>query len=444
MVGYRSKFFALFGICILAFTAFLDFTIVNTALPYIQKALNINIIQLQWVANILPIILCMTMVAIGKFADLLGRRKLFYFGGVFFAVACLCAGLSPNVEILIFFRGLQGLCIAIIFVTSLSLISETFHGEEKIQAIGIYGAVTGAGLMIGPFFGGILIALLSWRWVFWINLPLIFTGLASCWFSLTGKSPTHPEIKIDWKGICLLIVGLGSLTYGIVELKIWLIAIGAIALAILIYTDLKAPVALLYLDVFKDKLVLLSILSCMLAGGVSFVFMFFDPLFLEGVRNLSAFHVGLMIAIIPAGQVLTSVAFQKLVKRVGLANLLFISCLCGALSVFFHLFLGPHISIYYAILPFFLIGINWGLSNTATMTAINQNMATQKIGEAIGTIATIWNTIGAIFLALSAVIFHAFGGDFMGAFRSVIAFNLAFMLIVVLAAIWIRKRLPAS
>jgi len=440
----QTKGLALFGVCLLAFTAFLDFTIVNTALPYIQKAFKINVVQLQWVANILPIILCMSLIAAGKMGDFFGRRNIFYAGVTIFAAGCLFAGFSPNIDILVFFRGLQGLGVSILFVTSVALISEIYEGDARVRAIAIYGAITGFGLMIGPFLGGVLIGLLDWKWVFWINLPIIAIGLLFCKIGLCGKSLGDKQIHLDWKGLFFLTLGLGALIYGIVQVHVWIILIGAILLSLLIYFDLKTPRPLLYFEIFKDKLILLGALSCALAGIASFVFMFFDPLFLENVRKLSPFKIGFMIAIIPLGQVLVSLSFQRLVKLFGLVNLLFISCISAFLAVFFHFFLSTDLSLYYVALPFFLIGVNWGLSNTATMTAVNQNVVSSKVGEAVGTISTIWNIMGSIFLGISAVIFHTYNTHFMPAFKAVIAFNFAFVLIVLIAAIWIKKRLPTS
>src|SRR5271154_4925515 len=123
---FRFKWWALIGVSLLTFTAYLDATIVNTALPFIQTALQADILQLQWVANIFTIILSMTMIAIGKFADLWGRKKIFYFGMVIFAVAAFGAGLSPTVESLVFFRGLQALGASTTFIASAALLSNVF------------------------------------------------------------------------------------------------------------------------------------------------------------------------------------------------------------------------------------------------------------------------------------------------------------------------------
>jgi len=442
------KWVALFGICILAFTAFLDFTIVNTALPFIQKAFKIDILQLQWVANIFPIILSMTMIAVGKIADYLGRKRVFYFGVVVFGAAALLAGFSPNIETLIFFRGAQALGASITFIASNALLADVFNEKERVRAIGIYGGITGAGLMLGPFFGGILIGALDWRWVFWINIPLIVIGLVCCLISIKKPSERNTNVHMDWKGLALLVFGLGVIMYGIIAgagtgyslYILLLMAAGILSIGFLIYLDTKTEHALLNFGIFKDNLILLAMISCAVAGVVSYVFMFFDPLLLENVLHLSPYTMGLLIAIIPAAQVVISFGFSTIMRWFGLANLFLISCVAPLIAAFLHLFFGAHSSLVVFILPFALLGINWGLSNTAMVTAVNQNVTPSKIGESIGTIATIWNVAGSIMLAISTGIFHMEKGAFLPAFRGVIGFNLAFLFLVILFAFFIRKR----
>lgn len=444
------KWVALFGICILAFTAFLDFTIVNTALPFIQKAFKIDILELQWVANVFPIILSMSMIAIGKIADMMGRKRVFYTGVAIFGVAALFAGLSENIGMLIFFRGLQALGASITFIASNALLSEIFHEEQRARAIGIYGGITGAGLMLGPFFGGILVGAFDWRYVFWVNLPLIAIGLACCLSSIRGASQRVQGVHMDWKGLSLLVFGLGAMMYGIIAgagygftaFTLILMLAGILAIGFLIYIDTKTEHALLNFSIFKDKLILLSVISCAIAGVVSYVFMFFDPLLLENVLHLSAYKMGLLIAVIPAAQVVISFGFNRLLKWFSLANLLLISCSAPLIAAFLHLFMGAHTSLAYFIIPFALLGVNWGLSNTAMVTAVNRNAPPTKIGESIGTIATIWNIFGSIMLAISTVLFHAEDTSFLPAFRIVIGFNLAYLIVAIAMAILVKRKVP--
>jgi EmrB/QacA subfamily drug resistance transporter len=451
---FRFKWWALLGVSVLAFTAFLDATIVNTALPFIQTAFKANILQLQWIANIFTIVLSMTMIAIGKLADLWGRRRLFYTGVTIFAIAALGAGLSSSIPALVFFRGLQALGASTLFVSSTALLSHVFPASERGRAISIYAGVTGCGLMIGPFLGGILIGLLGWRWVFWVNLPLIVVGLGACSFSLTRPTFTKSPKPLDRIGLAFLIVGLGSLLYGIItgaetgwsSILGWVsLGIGALMLAILIFIDLRRRDSLLDLSIFKDKLIILAALSCSLAGVISTVFMFFDPLYLRILRHLCPFHIGLLIAIIPAAQVVISFVFNQLEKRWGTSRLLFISTALAFCAVFLHRFLQAETPLLFLALPFFLLGINWGLSNAATITAVNQRVAPHETGAALGTIMTVWNIAGSLILALSTAVFHSVPekGGFLPAFHAAIDFNILFAaLILVLASIFRGGRWP--
>lgn len=440
---FRYKWWALLGVCLLAFTAFLDATIVNTALPFIQTALHANILQLQWIANIFTIILSMSLIALGKFADRWGRKNIFYIGVLLFAVAAFGAGFSPNVGFLVAFRGMQSLGASAILVASTALLSNVFPEKERVRAISIYAGVTGFGLMIGPFLGGILIALLGWRWVFWINLPLIAIGLSACSFSLKGEFHSKPSTRIDWVGFILLISGLGFLLYGIVSIAwIW-ISFGLALLIGLLILDSRSKNSLLDLHIFKKNLIVLTALSCAFGGVVSTVFMFFDPLYLRILRNLSPFLIGLLIAIIPLAQVFISFAFNWLEKWFGCANLLFIAIGIALLAAILHRFLQAQTPLVFLTIPFFLLGINWGLSNAATMTAVNQVIAPHEIGAAIGMIFTIWNLTGSILLAASTAVFHhveKIHGSFLPAFHSAIDFIIAFAALIFLLATWARIR----
>lgn len=453
MKNYRSKPLAIFGISILAFTAFLDFTIVNTALPFIQRYFNINILDLQWVANIFPIILSMTMISVGKFADYFGRKRIFYFGVIFFGFSALFAGFSPTIHWLIFFRGAQAFGASIVFIAGSSLITDTFPEQERAGVVGIYGGITGAGLMLGPFFGGLLVGALDWKWVFWINIPLILIGLLVCWSNLTGSSEKNKEIHLDLKGLFLLIFGLGLMMYGIISaasesgstLFSWLsILIGILLLFLLVKIDLKAENPLLYFEVFKNKLILLAIITCAVAGCVSYVFMFFAPLLLKDVFNYSAYTIGFMIAIIPAAQVVISFSFKTLMKWFGLGKLFMIGIIAPLISAILQLFIFPESSLWYFVIPFGLLGVTWGLANTAMITAVNQNMKPSRIGEAIGTNATLWNISGSALLAISTVIFHLQQSHFLRSFRVTVGFNIVFIALAILFAFWVYKRLPAK
>lgn len=447
----RLRWIALIGISVLAFTAYLDATIVNTALPFIQKAFDAPVLELQWVTNIFTMILAMTMVASGRFADLYGRKKVFYLGVAIFAIAALAAGFSPSIGFLIFFRGLQGLGASIIFVASASLITNAFPKEEHNYAIGIYGGITGLGLAIGPLAGGFLVAGLGWRWVFWINLPLIILGSICCALSL--KLPLHiqPNTKIDKKGLFLLISGLGALIYGIIEsahqagtskLPWGILAIGILILIYFLWSEGKSASPLIDLSIFKDKLILLTVLSVTLAGVVSTVFMFFDPLYLRNLRHLSALSIGFYIAAIPVAQVAISFLFPALLKWLTLRYLMAVSVVSACVAILLHRCIGVDTPLVFLLLPFAILGINWGLSNAGLVSGVNQSVAPAKVGEAIGTIATVWNLAGSIILAISSAIFHLGSKtSFIAAFHRMIDFNILFAFLILTCSVFLLRQM---
>jgi len=443
MERYDHKWWALAGISVLAFTAYLDYTIVNTALPFIQKDFQTNVLNIQWVSNIFAIILAMTQIAFGKFADRWNRKKIFFLGVGCFAIAALGCGLSPTIEWLIFFRALQGLGASVLFVCSVTLVSDSFPQSERSKAIGIFAAITGLGFVLGPFFGGLLIALFSWRWVFWINLPLIAMGLPGAILALRSVVSETSKVRIDWMSLLLLVTGLGSFIYGIISSgklgwtfpSSWIpLLVGFFILFFLIKLDLKKENPLISLHIFKNHLISLNLINCVAGGIVTSTFLFFDPLYLENVRQLPAFQIGLWIAIIPVGQVFVSLFFNRILKRIGCAKFALISIIAATLAVAFHWGIGEKTPLIYLILPFVLIGITWGVANTNTITAINLSLPPSKIGDAIGTLYTSWNIGGAIFLSLGTAVFHASGKPFVPAFHLVSALNFAAMFLFTMVA----------
>lgn len=416
--SFRYKWWALFGLCLLAFTAFLDFTIVSTAVPFIQKAFNTSITQLQWVTGIYGMLMSMAMIIIGRIGDIFGRRLVFYCGFVLFTIAAIGAGASNNIEWLIFFRGLQGFSGATIFTQSVALLPLAFPKNEQERAIGVYSAITGFGLAIGPFLGGTLIALLSWRWIFWINIPIVLIGIAFCSFSLKESPKPSLMPKLDWAGFSLLIISTGCLIYGLIHgsqfgwdiQATWLnLLIGIIALILLIFVENKMTEPLLELGLFKNKHAALAALICIVAGMILFIFFsFFDALYLKIIRNQSALLVGLILLAVPSMQVILSLFLPILLKIFGVMNFIVFGLFLAFVSSFLHIFISDTSSFTYVLIPLLFMGIAWGIGNTGAISAINQSVPSDKIGGSIGTVFTLWNMAGAIFLAVGTVLFQYF------------------------------------
>ncbi|KTD18557.1 multidrug efflux system protein [Legionella lansingensis] len=410
-----TKWWALIGVSLLSFTGFLDYTIVATALPFIQKELNASVLELQWVMNIFGMILCMFLIAAGQAGDLFGRKRVFFLGFALFAGGALGAGGSPSIEWLIFFRALQGFAVAIIFTIGVALLPQAFPEEEQAKAIGVYSAFNGAGLAIGPFLGGVLISFLSWRWVFWINIPIIIIGILMCAFTLKPSPKPEEKVKFDWTGLFLLMVGLGSLVYGIISGEqygwnltlTWAsILVGIIGLFFLIIYENKTIHPLLDLSLFKEVNPILAALICWSAGILTFIFLFFDPLYLGLMRNLTAFWVGSFLLCMPVVQVIISLFFEKLLHLFGVSRLIIFALAAAVITAILHLFFTPTITILFVLFTFALMGYSWGIANVGSIAAITSSIPAEKTGKAIGTVFTFWNLSGSIALALGSVIFH--------------------------------------
>lgn len=408
---------ALFGVCLTAIPAFLDFTIVNTALPAIQTQFSASVLKLQWVTNIYGIFVAMLMIVAGRFGDIFGRRRLMYLGSVIFIIAAAGGGFASSIDMLIAFRALMGIGAAFLFILSGAVLAETADRDNQQKVIGIYAAVTGIGLAIGPFLGGFLVSVLSWRWVMWVNLPFLIVGLSICMASMGSKPGQTHDAKIDWGGFILLLVGVASLVNGILNgaQSGWvhwsssgLLVVGLIVLAVLYRFELKRAAPLLEMAVFQKPILLMAMLNCVAAGFFSYVFFFFDPLYLIVIRDYDAFIAGMLLLAIPAAQVVLSFFSNKLIVKLGLKNLLLFSFFCALAGSVCHGFFTQTTPVWFVIFSFILMGITWGLANIGFLSAAHGVVEEQKVGGAIGTIATAWNISGSVCLAIGAVVFYYF------------------------------------
>src|ERR671930_2123663 len=168
----HRKWWPLIGVCVATFMLLLDITIVNVALPDIERSLGASFDQLQWVVDAYALMLASLLLTAGSLADLFGRRIVFAIGLALFSVASLLCGLAPGPTELDLARGAQGIGGAVMFATSLALLAQEFHGRERGTAFGIWGATIGAAAAVGPLVGGGLTEGLGWEYIFFLNLPI--------------------------------------------------------------------------------------------------------------------------------------------------------------------------------------------------------------------------------------------------------------------------------
>src|SRR3954453_197123 len=203
--------------CLSIFIVSLDNTIVNVALPSIRRDLHASISQLQWTIDAYTVVLAGLLIASGSIADRVGRTKIFRLGLVLFAAGSLLCSVAPTPGALIAFRMLQAVGGSMLNPVAMSIIRNTFEDpRERAQAIGVWGAVVGLSMALGPIAGGTLVDALDWRSIFWINVPVGALAIVLTQRFVPESRAARPR-RIDPLGQALVIVALGSLVYAIIE-----------------------------------------------------------------------------------------------------------------------------------------------------------------------------------------------------------------------------------
>lgn len=304
--------------------AFIDSTAINVVLPVLQQDLGASISDLQWTINAYVLFLASLLLFGGALGDTLGRRRMFIFGISIFAVASVWAGLSPNAISLIAARAVQGIGGAIFVPGSLALIGACFTDEERGGAIGTWSAASALTTVSGPVLGGIL-AEFSWRWVFFINIPIAIVVLVIA-FTRIPESREVDGRKIDWWGGALATVGLAGIVYGFTSatnnglgdpIVILSLVVGVIGLAAFIYTESKIGHPMMPLGVFKSRSFSGANGLTLLLYGALGGFLFFVPLNLVMVQGYSPSAAGFAIAPFMLLIAVISRYTGKLVAKVG-------------------------------------------------------------------------------------------------------------------------------
>ncbi|MEA2265010.1 MAG: hypothetical protein QOE27_593, partial [Solirubrobacteraceae bacterium] len=210
------KWWTLIAVCLGTFMLLIDVTIVNVALPDIQKALGSSFSDLQWVIDAYSLMLAALLLTTGSLADLFGRRRVFVIGLCIFTLSSLLSGVATTPLFLNLARGAQGIGGAAMFSTSLALLASSFRGRERGVAFGVWGAITGLAVAIGPVIGGALTTGLSWRWIFLVNVPIGVICVAVTLLRVE-ESRQPGAHRPDWIGAITFSGALAALVYALIQ-----------------------------------------------------------------------------------------------------------------------------------------------------------------------------------------------------------------------------------
>ena len=216
MPALDRKWWTLIAVCTATFMLLLDITVVNVALPSIERSLHSSFSDLQWVVDAYSLTLAAFLLTSGVLGDMFGRRTIFTVGLVIFSLSSLVCGLATSSDMLNFSRAVQGIGGAAMFATSIALIATAFHGKERGTAFGIYGAVLGAAVAVGPLIGGAITSGIGWRWIFFVNVPI---GVVAVFITLSkiDRSAQTNTRRVDWAGFLTFSVSLFLLVLGLVR-----------------------------------------------------------------------------------------------------------------------------------------------------------------------------------------------------------------------------------
>ena len=216
MPSLERKWWTLIAVCTAIFMLLLDITVVNVALPDIQRSLHSSFSDLQWVVDAYSLTLAAFLLTAGVVGDIYGRREVFASGLALFSVASLVCGLSTDSLMLNLARAVQGVGGAIMFATSLALIAQAFQGRDRGTAFGIYGGVIGGAVAVGPLVGGAITSAIGWRWIFFVNVPI---GVVAIFITLTriAKSKDTTQRHVDWVGFISFSASLFLLVFALVR-----------------------------------------------------------------------------------------------------------------------------------------------------------------------------------------------------------------------------------
>jgi EmrB/QacA subfamily drug resistance transporter len=210
------KWWTLTAVCLGVFMLLLDITIVNVALPDIQTQLDASLSDLQWVIDAYALSLAALLLTAGSLADLFGRRRVFVIGLLIFTAGSVACGAAQDIFFLQVSRAFQGIGGAAMFATALALLASAFHGKDRGTAFGVFGATTGVAVAIGPVLGGALTSGLSWRWIFFVNIPICLAALAVSMLRVV-ESKDPQAGRPDWLGFVTFSLSLAGLVYGLIE-----------------------------------------------------------------------------------------------------------------------------------------------------------------------------------------------------------------------------------
>ena len=434
------------------FMIMLDNTVVNVALPSIQRDLGTDLSELQWIVTGYALSFAALMLTGGKLADLFGRRLIFVFGLAVFTLASLACGLAGSADVLIGARIVQGVGAALMNPATLSIISATFPPERRGTAIGIWAGVSALALAIGPLVGGLLTQHIHWGWIFFVNLPVGVIAIAASFLFIDESRDTSEVQKLDLPGLVTSGVGLFSLTYGLIEANTYgwtsgrivgAFVVAAVALTAFVLLELHQRVPMLDLSLFRSGTFAGANLVVLLVALAMFGVFFFVSLYMQNILGFSAVQAGAAFLPMTVLIILIAPFAGRTTDRVGSRWLMTAGMVLVGVQLLYLSRLGLGAT-FWNLLPGLLVGgIGMALTMTPSAAAAVRAVPVDKSGVGSAVLNAFRQVGGSLGIALMGAIMASKAGGrrtpeaFIDGFSTalVVAALIAFVGAVVAAAL---------
>jgi EmrB/QacA subfamily drug resistance transporter len=406
-----SHWLILILLALAQFMVVLDVSIVNVALPAIQHAFHMTQTNLQWIVTAYTLTFGGFLLLGGRAADLFGRRRMFLIGVALFTIASLADGLASSGNMLIVFRGLQGLAAAFMSPAALSIVLVTYkEGHERNVALSVWGAVAAGGAAFGVLLGGIITQYLDWRWNFFVNVPIGIAVILVARRILDRHESTTEHNDLDLPGAVLVTGGLMLLVYALVKAPLYgwtdhrsLIAFGislaAIALFLVNEARIKNP--LMPLRIFRIRnLSGSNMMQLFISAGIFSVF-FFSTLYLQQVLGYTAIKTGVSFLLIPIIIAITATNVPRLIQKVGYRPILMVAPLLVSAGLFWMSFIPVDGTFWGNVAPgMSLFALGMGATFVSITIAATSGVRQHESGLASGLLNTAQQIGGALGLAV--------------------------------------------
>jgi EmrB/QacA subfamily drug resistance transporter len=414
----NRKWLTLAAVSVGLFMIMLDNTVVNVALPSIQRELESDLSELEWIVTGYALTFASLMLVGGKVADAYGRRRIFVLGIVVFTLASLLCGLASSSEMLIGARVLQGAGAALMNPATLSIIAATFPARQRGTAIGIWAGVSALALAIGPLVGGLITEHIHWSWIFFVNVPVGVLGIVAS-FLFIDESRDETHASLDVPGLTTSAVGLFALTYGLIEANTygWTSArivgafvLSAVSLVSFVVIERRRREPMLPLELFRSGTYTGANLVILLVALAMFGVFFFVSLYMQNVLGYSAVETGAAFLPMTVLIILVAPVAGRMSDRIGSRALMTVGMLLLALHLTMFSRLSADAS-FWNLLPAFLVGgVGMALTMTPSAAAATRSVPVDKAGVGSAVLNSARQVGGTMGIAIMGAIVAAEAG----------------------------------